>query len=211
GSMTYSFRLLTLFAALAFVGAEAMAQQTPPGSLPPQTTPAQQYPQGAPAPIPTQTTPPPSGTLDPGQYGRVERTNSNVRNYFFFTQPGEPTIQVYVVGAVVNPGLYEVGPGLDLGRLLALSGGPALTPQQAERRRTTTVKLFRPSSGNRPIFEEDLDDSLTDVRSYPLLREGDTLMVETVEKQRFGWRDLLAVGGALGGIAFFINAVSGDL
>ncbi|MEM6783568.1 MAG: SLBB domain-containing protein [Bacteroidota bacterium] len=208
--MTFSFRLLSLLAALALVSAETMAQQTPPGSLPPQTTPAQQYPQGLPAPIPSQTTPPQGGTLDPGQYGRVERTNSNVRNYFFFTQPGEPTIQVYVVGAVVNPGLYEVGPGLDLGRLLALAGGPQLAPQQAERRRKTTVKLFRPTSGSRPIFEENLDDSFTDVRAYPVLREGDTLMVETIERQRFGWRDLLAVGGALGGIAFFIDAVAGN-
>ncbi|MEL6703792.1 MAG: SLBB domain-containing protein [Bacteroidota bacterium] len=208
--MTYSIRLFAVVAAFALFSSGAMAQQTPPGSLPPQTTPEQRYPQGAPVPVPAQTSPAQGSTADPGQYGRVERTNSNVRNYFFFTQPGEPTIQVYVVGAVVNPGLYEVGPGMDLGRLLALSGGPQLATQQAERRRKTTVKLFRPTSGNRPIFEEDLNDSFTDTRSYPLLREGDTLLVETIEKQRYGWRDLLAVGGALGGIAFFIDAIRGN-
>ncbi|MEM8557322.1 MAG: SLBB domain-containing protein [Bacteroidota bacterium] len=204
--MTHAARLAVLLAAFALALPTALAQQTPPGSQPaplPQGTP-----QGTPQTIPQ---PPTQGApYTPGQFGRVERTSSNVQSYFFFTQPGEPTIQVYVVGAVVNPGLYEVGPGMDLGRLLALSGGPRLEAQQPERRRQTTVRLFRPTSGTSPIFEASLDKSFTDVASYPVLREGDTLIIETIERPRFGVRDLLAIGGALGGVAFFIDAVNGD-
>jgi hypothetical protein len=52
-------------------------------------------------------------------YGKVEATETNIQSYFYFSEPGEGTIEVKVMGTVQNPGLYRLGVGTDLGQLMA--------------------------------------------------------------------------------------------
>lgn len=124
------------------------------------------------------------------EYGRVEKTESNVNSYFYHVQPGNATVQVQVLGDVGASGLYEVDQGTDLGQLLALSGGPFSNSRQHLTRRTVTVRLYRHQSPTRELFyEADLEHAMTDTEAYPTLQDGDVLSVEITERRRFSWRD----------------------
>src|SRR5690606_37849710 len=101
--------------------------------------------------------------LDPclGRLGRAELTQNTSSTYFRFSTPGEATVQVHVQGAVQQPGLYEVGVGTDLGRVLALAGGPRYDVRDAGRKRRVEVRLFRPNAGFEPIYATTLQDTAT--------------------------------------------------
>lgn len=141
-------------------------------------------------------------------YGQVEEINTNVDSYFFFSESGEGTIGVKVMGTVRNPGLYRLRVGTDLGQLLALSGGPVLSVRREDRDRETTIRLFRPQSDDEQelIFEEDFEGSITTrAASYPKLQNGDVMTVEVVEDRQFEWRDALTIVSASGSLAFAIS------
>lgn len=147
-------------------------------------------------------------------YGKVEATNTNVQSYFYFTEPGEGTIEVKVMGTVQNPGLYRLGEGTDLGQLLALTGGPVLDVRQQERDRETTVRLFRQQEVGGPqelVFERDYEEGIaSESATYPELKEGDVLTIEVVEDRRFDWRDALSIVSAAGSVAFAIAQFVGN-
>jgi protein involved in polysaccharide export with SLBB domain len=139
------------------------------------------------------------------ELGRAESTLSNAGTYYFLYEPGEATIQVSAIGAVRQPGLYEVAAATDLRRLLVLSGGPELAPQNARNDRRVTVQLLRQGSA-QPVFSAGLDEAMAR-GSAPGLREGDVLLVEVLERERFNWRDAFTVVGGLSAIAFIVQTV----
>ncbi len=151
--------------------------------------------------------------LDPciGRLGRAELTETTATNtYFSFFLPGEATVQVYVEGAVQQPGLYEVGVGTDLGRVLALSGGPRYDSRDSNRDRRVEVRLFRPNAGSAPIYATTLEDTATNPDVYPSLCEGDTMLIDVVESRRFGWEEVGIIAGGLSAVAFIVRALSGN-
>jgi len=159
--------------------------------------------------IEAQTTAP----LDPciGRLGRAELMETTATNtYFSFFVPGEATVQVHVEGAVQQPGLYEVGVGTDIGRLLALAGGPNYGTRDSNRDRKVEVRLFRPNAGLAPIYATTLEDTATNPDVYPDLCEGDTMLIDVVESKRFGWQEIGIIAGGLSAIAFIVRALSGN-
>jgi hypothetical protein len=138
--------------------------------------------------------------------GRAEQTVSTAGTYYRHALPGEITIQVSVVGSVRQPGLYEIGESVDLNRLVALAGGPNIDPRDRTRERDITIRILRSSSGVQPAFWATLDQTAT-LAEAPALNEGDTVLIEITERQRFTWRDGVAVIGGLGAVAFLIQAL----
>jgi hypothetical protein len=149
--------------------------------------------------------------LDPcrGRLGRAELTQVTSNTYFRFFTPGEATVQVHVEGAVQQPGLYEVGLGTDLARLLALAGGPHYETRDAGRRRRVEVRLFRPQAGLDPIYATTLQDTATNPAVYPPLCDGDTMLIDVVERQSlFSWQAAATIAGTISAAAFLIQALS---
>lgn len=148
--------------------------------------------------------------LDPcqGRLGRAELTENTSSTYFRFSAPGEATVQVHVQGAVEQPGLYEVGVGTDLGRLLALAGGPTYDVRESSRRRTVEVRLFRPRAGLAPIYATTLEDTATNPGVYPRLCEGDTMLIDVVERQGFTWQAAATIAGGISAVALLLQALS---
>jgi hypothetical protein len=126
--------------------------------------------------------------------GRVEATESNAPDYYFYVHQGARTIQLHVLGSVTSPGLYEVNDGTSLGQLLALAGGPVLGVRQKRNRRRVDIRVFRPSTNSAvPLFETELEEGSMYTNSYPALLEGDVIRVDVIERTGFGWRDALSI------------------
>ena len=143
-----------------------------------------------------------------GRFGRAEMTESTAGTYYRYFVPGEATIQVSVSGSVIQPGLYEVGVGTDLGRLLALSGGPRIDTRNNRQKRRIELRLFRPRTGADPIYATTMEDAAANPDAYPTLQEGDTLLVEVVQSDGFGWRDALTVAGGLSAVAVLLEVLT---
>ncbi|MEM1269047.1 MAG: SLBB domain-containing protein [Bacteroidota bacterium] len=143
-------------------------------------------------------------------FGRVEELISTSGQYFkFIPTPGMRTVQVEVLGAVKTPGLYEIGEGTNLGQVMSLAGGPALTARSSNTDVTVMVRLYRPNTyENLPVFEANLTETVTQPRLYPDLQDGDALIVEVIEKEGFGWRDVLTVLNGAASIIFAIDILT---
>ena len=138
--------------------------------------------------------------------GQSEQTVSNAPGYYQHHLPGEATIQVQVEGAVVNPGLYEIADETDLRRLLALSGGPRIDVRDRQSERRVELRLIRPGTGL--IYGALLADAAGNPSVIPPLRHDDALLVEVIDKRRFGWQDAATVIGAAGTVAFLFQLLA---
>jgi hypothetical protein len=138
--------------------------------------------------------------------GQSEQTRSNSTGYYYNHLPGEATIQVQVEGTVAYPGLYEVGVGTDLRRVLALAGGPRLDVRDRDSDRRVDIRLLRPSEG--AIYVSTLAAASVRPDLIPPLRHDDTILVDVISRRRFTVQDAATIIGALGTVAFFIQAVA---
>lgn len=131
---------------------------------------------------------------------------STAPGYFTYFLPGERTTQATVIGTVRAPGLYLVSAGTDLGEVLGLAGGPYAGPVSNEVERITTIRLYRATDGGtREVIYERTDEAFArDAASYPVLRDGDTVEVTTVERRLRTIRDTLTL---VGGISTVVIAV----
>lgn len=142
-------------------------------------------------------------------YGRVEEIASNGA-YFHFVRPGVMTVQVYLMGPVGKPGVYELSEGTTIGQLLAFAGGPTMSPRPTTSRRTITIRMYRPAvSGSEPMLEASFDQIIGSAGNTPSLQDGDVLTVEIVEKQRFNWREGLTLIGSLSALGIVIQSLTG--
>ena len=125
-------------------------------------------------------------------------------SYYRFARPGQNTIRVIVLGGA-NSGVYEIGTNVDLAELLALSGGPG-----GSGRSRTTVRLYRARDGSREqVFEAEMEDFVARTE-YPALQAGDTVRIETIERERFGWRDGISILTAAASLTFAIERLFFD-
>lgn len=129
------------------------------------------------------------------RFGRVEETETNIDSYYYYVQPGAAAVAVKVLGTVRNPGLYLLSEGTDLGKLLALSGGPVLDPRQRSIEHTAIIRLFRPRTGGQAlIYKAELEGGVvTEPEAYPALEDGDVMTVEVIKDRGFTWRDVFTV------------------
>lgn len=149
---------------------------------------------------------PASAQAEQGRLGRSETIRSTAPGYYVYHEPGALTIQVAVEGGVRNPGLYEVTVGTELGRLLALTGGPAYDARQPDQSQRVEVRVFRPDLGL--IYASTFQDLAGNPAPAPALREGDSVVVEVVTKRTFGWQDVFTIAGGIAAVAFLVDAVT---
>ena len=138
--------------------------------------------------------------------GQSEQTRSNSTGYYYHHLPGEATIQVQVEGAVLYPGLYEVGVGTDLRRVLALAGGPRLDVRDRDSDRRVDIRLLRPSEG--AIYISTLAAASVRPDLIPPMRHDDTVLVDVISRRRFTIQDAATIIGALGTFGFLIQAAT---
>ncbi len=136
------------------------------------------------------------GTALPVQaqkFGRIEETNTNTA-YFYYAQPGEATVQIYVWGAA-NAGIYEIPDSTSMARLLTMTGGIARGEREEDQKRARiTVRHYRPEeSRQEPLLEARAQEILKGNVKAPRLREDDIVVVETVQPDQFTWRDALSI------------------
>ena len=136
--------------------------------------------------------------------GQSEQTRQNTTGYYYHHLPGEATIQVQVEGTVLYPGLYEVGTETDLRRVLALAGGPRYDVRDRQSDRRVELRILRPYAGQ--IYAATLADAAVNPSVIPPLRHDDVLLVDVIERRRFGWQDAATIVGALGTFGFLIQA-----
>ena len=116
--------------------------------------------------------------------------------YYTFARPGQNTIEVLVLGG--QSGIYEIGEDINLGQLMALSGGGG----RGGRRTKVKIHLFRLENGRRTkVLEEKIGD-LAARPQYPSLQDGDVIRIET--RQRFNWRDILQISSTVLGLTITI-------
>ena len=118
-----------------------------------------------------------------------------------------------VLGDVSSTGIYELGISVDLGQLLALSGGPSLSRSTGERTTSseTTVRLFRKTAGRRDlVYEAPLELLLSEPSLYPPLQDSDVFTVETIihERRRFSFRDALSIVSSFSTIVLIYDRLS---
>jgi hypothetical protein len=144
-----------------------------------------------------------------GRFLRPAPEGTPSASYHRYYLPGEATVQVSVVGAVQQPGLYEVAVGTDIGRLLALSGGPRYDVRESGRGRRVELRLFRPQAGPLAIYATTLQDAATNTAAYPPLCEGDTFLVDVIERRRFGLQEIATIAGGVSAIALIVSVIAG--
>ena len=129
--------------------------------------------------------------------------------YFTYYLPGERTTQASVVGTVRAPGYYLVSNGTDLGELLALAGGPAIATLSTDIERTVTIRLYRATTGGtrEAIYERTAEAFARDAEPYPVLLDGDTVEVTTVERRRRTYRDTLTIVGSVASVVIAVTQV----
>jgi len=147
------------------------------------------------------------------EFGRINSIIAEGVSYHVFAQPGEATVQVLVLGSVSSPGIYEIGISVDLGQLLALSGGPPLTETTGTTSSTTetTVRLFRETTGRRDlVYEAPLQLLLSEPDLYPALHDGDVFTIESIihQRQRIGFREVISVASSLATLVLVYDRVT---
>ena len=145
-----------------------------------------------PAPAVAQNTVPgllePPGTAQVQDYGR----------------PGYPRVQIYLWGNA-NHGVWKVEEGTDLLEYLSLAGQGDFR-QGAETRVKNVLRIYRDGQvGADPVFETQLEDLFARQVESPVLREGDVLVVESIERRRpFTFRQSAQVTGTMASIATLV-------
>ena len=111
--------------------------------------------------------------------GRVEGRQANGGGYYVNYRPGEPTTRVSVWGAIPNPGVYEVGPDIDLETVISLAGGP-VRERSATNGNTDpldmVVRLYRGDT-TEPVYSASLDAFISDEADRPTMRDGDVIEI----------------------------------
>ena len=139
------------------------------------------------------------------EFRRPGNINAQGTAYYVFSQMGEATVQVLLLGGVPAPGVYEVGVSIELDELLTLAGGSDIG-----RDARVTVRLYQENNGRRELtYEGSLEHVLEEPRLFPPLREGDVVTVESRIRTRFAWQDGLAILTSLTSIAVLFQAFGG--
>jgi hypothetical protein len=103
-----------------------------------------------------------------------------------FARPGQPTMTLYLWGAVGTTGIWRVEREVDLIQLLSVAGVPGVGTSEREVRQRFILHIYRHQNGERrEIYEEEIQNLIGGgATSVPALKDGDILAVETQTRQR---------------------------
>jgi hypothetical protein len=133
-------------------------------------------------------------------------------SYFVFTERGEPTMEVYVVGAA-RTGIYQVGTGTSLVKLLALAGGVNEESLETDKIIVTASVEVRRRQGDEMqlLYAADPNQLLVEPGRHPVLQSGD-LVVLNVETERLPdritLRDVLDVTARVASLVSVVLLIS---
>ena len=132
-------------------------------------------------------------------------TTSSGVAVFRYANPGQPTMDVRVWGAVRSPGVYQVERDTDLIDVLTLAGGPAIPAEDDQSVRNVEVQILRETAAGRTVVLTSTLDALT-AQDMPIpdLQDGDLVSLTAQTRQRFTWRDALSVTASVAGLALLI-------
>lgn len=137
-------------------------------------------------------------------YGQTLTTSSGVA-VFRYANPGQPTMDIRVWGAVRSPGVYQVEPDTDLIDVLTLAGGPDIPSEDDRLVQNVSVEVLRGmGAGSTPVLTTTLDALTARDTPLPDLQDGDLVSLVLQSKQRFTWRDALSVTSSVAGLALLI-------
>ncbi|NNE35552.1 MAG: hypothetical protein HKN13_09955 [Rhodothermales bacterium] len=137
----------------------------------------------------------------------LERSRYSPAAYYNYGEPGDITVLVNVWGTVKNPGLYEVTKGTTLSTLFSLAGGPLVASRTRSTRRSVTLRMTR-GPRQETITEFVMENQVLALREDPELVTGDVVTVETVERRRISWRDIVPIVAAVASVALAVDRVS---
>lgn len=128
-------------------------------------------------------------------------------SYHRFVRPGEPRIQVLILGNTTATGMYVIGETTDFAELFALTG--ATTGGDSWREKTrVNVRLYRNESETRSLTAEaDLEHILTNPMEFPSLMDGDIIIVESRSSSKVLWYDVLHSASSIATLAFVVERV----
>ena len=142
------------------------------------------------------------------ELGRLGDVQASGTSYHVFARPGEATVQVLVYGNS-GGGIYEVGAETKLDEFLALIGGAPGFGSSTGRKVRVTIQLYREQEGSRTlVYEERMEQMVTEPGQYPRLQEGDVFVVEVIERNRIGWRDVLSVVTGVSSVILLASRIS---
>lgn len=122
-----------------------------------------------------------------------------------YAEPGRPTVDVSVWGAVRVPGRYQVEPATGLLDLLSFAGGPVLQTERAETEQRVRVVLSRQvGAGREVLLESTVPDLVRRPDALPPLQEGDIVTVTTETKNRLQLRDVAVFTSTLATLALVV-------
>jgi hypothetical protein len=127
------------------------------------------------------------------EVGRIAETKTNTA-YFYYAQPGEATVQIYVWGAA-QAGIYEIPVGTSLARLLTMTGGVGRdVREEGQEPPRITVRHYRPEQSREdPLLETRAQNILQGNVEAQQLQENDIVVVERVQPNPFTWQDALSI------------------
>lgn len=124
-----------------------------------------------------------------------ERSRFSPGGYYKYSDTGDLTVRAQAWGSVRYPGLHEVVQGTNVSTLLSLAGGPTLAERREQDERTIRVRFYRTEVDGQMqlLFEQLMTNDLEALTQDPVLRDGDVLVVDSVLRQGYTWRDYLPI------------------
>ena len=139
-----------------------------------------------------------------GPVARGQSTeSSHTAAVYRYVSPGHSAIAIDVWGDVRHPGRYYVEPGSDLLDVLTLAGGPLVGTGGTRVRRHVSIRLTRGDGTDRRIEYESPVAGL-EVGQIPGVSDGDLITVQSWQRERFIWRDVLTTTSALASLGLLI-------
>lgn len=135
-----------------------------------------------------------------------DRSRFSPGGYYNYTETGDLTVRVQAWGSVRYPGLHEVPRETRVSTLLSLAGGPVLAERRRQDERTIRVRFYRTEAGGQMnlVFDQQMTNDLSALEQDPLLQEGDVLVVDSVLKVGYTWRDYLPIASVVASVGVLI-------
>lgn len=114
-----------------------------------------------------------------------------------YGRPGYAKITVYVWGSA-DTGVWNVEKGTDLLEFVSVVSRVQMASRSPDQRVVEKLSLYRDESRQGdPYFETQIEELFSSRGSYPALQEGDILVLESQARNRFTWRDVARITGAI--------------
>ena len=119
-----------------------------------------------------------------------------------YARPGRATMTVYLWGQVSTSGIWQVEENVDLIELLSAAGVPGIGTNQQETRQEIILHIYRRANEQRDeIYSRKMESVLEETQDVPDLQEGDVLVLEARERNRFSFSTLAQYVGTASTLA----------